>query len=180
MKRAIITALLTLILSAPAAAEIKYVNSENGLRLREACSPQAEILTVMPYASEVDEVARQKLGGRTWVKAEYDGNVGYCLADYLSSANPLDGAQYMGIWRITAYAYTGSPCANGQYPTVGCTIACNSLPFGAMVYIDGVGIRTVEDRGPEWLGDAWCDLYLGDTAECVAWGDQMREVWVIG
>ena len=76
----------------------------------------------------------------------------------------------LGTWRITAYAYTGSPCANGNFPTAGYTIAHNSLPFGTEVYIEGVGYRTVEDRGPEWLGSEWCDLYLGDTDSCIQWG----------
>ena len=86
---------------------------------------------------------------------------------------------YMGTWRVTAYAYTGNPCANGNYPETGYTIAHNSLPFGTKVFIEGVGFRTVEDRGPEWLGEEWCDLYLGDTAECVQWGNQYRKVWVM-
>lgn len=85
----------------------------------------------------------------------------------------------IGTWRITAYAYTGSPCANGNYPTTGYTIACNSLPFGTQVYIEGVGYRTVEDRGPEWLGSYWCDLYLGDVSECIQWGDQYRDVYIV-
>lgn len=60
---------------------------------------------------------------------------------------------------------------------IGCGIACNSLDFGTQVYIDGVGIRTVDDRGPQWLGSEWCDLYLGEHDACVQWGDQTRKVW---
>lgn len=55
--------------------------------------------------------------------------------------------------------------------------ACNSLPFGTLVYIEDVGFRTVEDRGPAWLGSEWCDLYLGEYTDCVQWGDQTRKVW---
>lgn len=171
--------MMTMILMMSVTARADYVNSTDGLRLRKACGTQSEVLSVMPYGAEVDEIARAKIGRGTWVKVKYDGNIGYCAADYLSSADPLDGMTYLGTWRVTAYAYTGSPCANGEYPEAGRTIAHNSLPFGTRVYIDGVGIRTVEDRGPAWLGDAWCDLYLGDTQECVAWGDQYREVWRI-
>ena len=40
-------------------------------------------------------------------------------------------------------------------------------------------IDAVEDRGPTYLGDEWCDLYLGDTGSCVQWGDQQRRVWKI-
>ena len=178
-KKIIIYFLLTLILSTPAAAEIKYVDSANGLRLREACSTGSEVLTVMPYRGLVDEIATIMIKEVEWSKVTYECQTGYCRTEYLTDQDPLDGATYMGTWRITAYAYTGSACANGHYPETGYTIACNSLPFGTEVYIDGVGFRTVEDRGPSWLGDQWCDLYLGDTAECVAWGDQYREVWVI-
>ena len=85
---------------------------------------------------------------------------------------------YMGEWHITAYAYTGSPCANGEMPEAGRTVACNSLPFGTEVYIDGVGFRTVTDRGPDSMGSEWIDLYLGDHDECVQWGSQYRKVWV--
>ena len=104
---------------------------------------------------------------------------GYVCADYLSLENPLDGMELLGTWRITAYAYTGSPCANGCYPSAGYTVACNSLDFGTEIYIDGVGFRTVEDRGPSWLGSEWCDLYLGDYWECVQWGNQYRRVWMV-
>ena len=86
---------------------------------------------------------------------------------------------YTGTWRITAYAATGNPCANGNYPQTGYTIACNSLPFGTEVYIDGVGFRTVEDRGPEWLGSEWLDIYMGEVEPCVQWGDQYRDVYVV-
>ena len=87
---------------------------------------------------------------------------------------------YLGNWHITAYAATGNPCANGNYPSTGYTIACNSLDFGTQVYIEGVGVRIVEDRGPGWLGSEWCDLYLGDYSLCVAWGSQYRDVYLIG
>lgn len=179
MKKVIVFALLTLFLSVPAAAEVKYVDSTNGLRLREACSTGSEILTVMPYRSLVDESATITVKGSEWSKVTYECHTGYCRTEYLSDQDPLNSATYMGTWRVTAYAYTGSACANGNFPEVGYTIACNSLPFGTEVYIDGVGFRTVEDRGPTWLGDQWCDLYLGNTSECVAWGDRYLDVWVI-
>lgn len=66
-----------------------------------------------------------------------------------------------------------------KYPTEGYTVACNSLPFGTKVYIDGVGFRTVEDRGPAYLGDTWLDLYLGEYDACVQWGDQTKKVWKV-
>lgn len=94
--------------------------------------------------------------------------------------NPIEppGLTSLGEYMITAYEWTGNPCANGNYPTEGYTVACNDLPLGAEVYIDGVGYRVVEDRGGGGYG--WMDLYLGDEASCYEWGVQYREVWLVG
>lgn len=86
---------------------------------------------------------------------------------------------YLGEYDITAYEWTGNPCANGNYPTVGYTVACNSLPLGTVLYIDGVGYRTVEDRGATWHSDWWIDLYLGDVDACFEWGIRTRSVWIV-
>lgn len=86
---------------------------------------------------------------------------------------------YLGNYKITAYAETGNPCANGNYPQTDYTIACNSLPFGSIVYIEDVGYRTVEDRGASWHEDEWIDLYLGDTASCIQWGVQHKDVYLV-
>lgn len=83
----------------------------------------------------------------------------------------------LGTYTITAYEWTGNPCANGNYPSEGYTVACNDLPLGSTVYIDGVGYRTVEDRGGGGYG--WMDLYLGDVGACYEWGVQYREVWLV-
>lgn len=83
------------------------------------------------------------------------------------------------IYHCTAYAYTGSPCANGNYPEVGKTIACNSLPMGTKVLIEGVGVRIVEDRGASWHSDNWLDIYMGDVESCRQWGNREREVIIL-
>lgn len=87
--------------------------------------------------------------------------------------------EFLGDFQVTAYEWTGSPCANGRYPTVGYTVACNSLPLGTRVYIEGVGERVVEDRGATWHSSNWMDLYLGDVASCNAWGVQTRAVYLV-
>lgn len=89
------------------------------------------------------------------------------------------GMTYLGVFDVTAYEWTGNPCANGCYPTEGYTVACNSLPLGTTVYIDGVGYRVVEDRGATWHSDMWMDLYLGDVAECYEWGVRNLDVYVV-
>lgn len=163
-------AMIVMILMMLIRANAEYVTAPEGLRIRAEPSTEAEVYEVLPFRSEVS--GEIEAG---WMRLE--GRDGYVCADYVAVDDPLEGAQLLGEWRITAYAATGYPCANGNYPTTGYTIACNSLDFGTEVYIDGVGFRTVEDRGPAWLGSEWCDLYLGDYWSCVQWGSQSRKVW---
>lgn len=108
--------------------------------------------------------------------AEEDIEEGVTMVD---EAEEGSGMIYLGNYQITAYEWTGYPCANGNYPTEGYTVACNSLPFGTVVYIEGVGYRTVEDRGADWHSSQWIDLYLGDVGECFSWGVQYLDVWVV-
>ena len=81
--------------------------------------------------------------------------------------------------QITAYEWDGTRCANGNYPTTDYTVACNSLPLGTKVYIDGIGYRTVEDRGATWHADNWMDEYLGDPAACERFGVQNHAVYLV-
>ena len=144
-----------------------YVNAESGLRVRSRPSTDSEIIRILEYGDEIETE-----GSGKWLKIED----GYVCGDYVQDEDPVDG-DFLGTWRVTAYAATGNACANGSMPTTGHTIAHNSLPFGTRVYIEGVGERVVEDRGPAYLGSEWCDLYLGDTSTCIQWGDQQRKVW---
>lgn len=155
-------------------AEAAYVNAPEGLRIRAAPDTDAEVLEVLPFGSEVEGEPEAE----GWIRLE--GRDGYVCSYYLQEGDPFEDMEYAGTWQVTAYAETGSACANGNYPTTGYTIAHNSLPFGTEVYIEGIGFRTVEDRGPGWLGTEWCDLYLGDVSECVRWGIQERRVWISG
>ena len=151
-------------------ADAEYVISPEGLNVRTEPGTDSEVLEVIPFAGEV--YGETEAG---WMRLE--DREGYVKAEYLSTDNPLENMEYMGVWRTTAYAYTGSPCANGEYPEEGYTIACNSLPFGTRVYIKGAGFRFVEDRGPASMGDAWLDIYMADVEDCIQWGDRYLEIW---
>ena len=63
----------------------------------------------------------------------------------IAEESPEEELEYLGTFEMTAYEWTGNPCANGNYPQVGYTVACNSLPLGTTVYIEGVGYRVVEE-----------------------------------
>ena len=162
--------LIAMILMMVIRARGEYVTALEGLRIRAEPSTEAEIFEVLPYGSEVS--GEIEAG---WMRLE--GRDGYVCADYVSVDDPMAGMEQLGTWRITAYTWTGYPCANGNYPSDGYTIACNSLDFGTKVYIDGIGFRTVEDRGPSWLGSEWCDVYMSSYSACVQWGSQQRKVW---
>ena len=178
MRKILTTIIVLLAFTHPAMADTKYVNSRDGLRVRAEPGTDGEVLEVVPFGTALVLADDGDYGN--WYMVWHGDRTAYVCKDYLQEDNPLHDMDYKGKWRITAYAYTGSACANGNYPQTGYTVACNYLPFGTEVYIEGVGFRTVEDRGPAWLGDEWCDLYLGDTSECIRWGDQYRGVWVAG
>lgn len=165
MKKMITIGLAVTLMTVPASAA--YVTAPNGLCVRSEPSEDAEVLEVLPIGTEVDGEITDG-----WMQIED----GYISTDYIGDEDPLE---LIGTWRITAYAYTGSACANGEMPETGRTIAHNSLPFGTKVYIEDIGVREVMDRGPAYLGTEWCDLYLCDTAECVQWGDQIRKVYLV-
>lgn len=94
-----------------------------------------------------------------------------------SAENTPEGMTYLGDYQLTAYEWTGNPCANGNYPTEGYTIASNTLPIGTRVYIEGIGERTVEDTGG--MSGGTIDIYLGDPSACVQFGVQNAAVYVI-
>lgn len=100
-------------------------------------------------------------------------------SDIIVDESEEESLEYLGTFEMTAYEWTGNPCANGNYPTEGYTVACNSLPLGTRVYIEGVGYRVVEDRGAEWHSYNWMDLYLGDVASCYEWGIRTVQVYVV-
>ena len=94
-----------------------------------------------------------------------------------SAENTPEGMTYLGDYQLTAYEWTGSPCANGNYPTEGYTIASNTLPIGTRVYIEGIGERTVEDTGG--MAGNVIDIYMGDPSTCVQFGRQAGAVYII-
>ena len=84
---------------------------------------------------------------------------------------------YLGIYELTAYAATGNPCANGNYPTCGYTVASNSIPMGSRIYIEGYGEYVVEDCGA--MPDNVIDVYMGDYDTCIQFGRRSAKVYLI-
>ena len=78
---------------------------------------------------------------------------------------------------LTAYEWTGRPCANGNYPTPGYTVASNDYPLGTRIYIEGLGEFVVEDTGG--MGSGVIDIYMGDVETCIQFGVQSGNVYVL-
>lgn len=83
--------------------------------------------------------------------------------------------RYLGNYKVTGYDICVSCCgstkgitASGTTATVGRTCAAGrDLPFGTVLYIDGIGYRTVEDRGGGVNG-GHIDVLCNDHSECYA------------
>ncbi len=101
-----------------------------------------------------------------------------------SSDSDLNGSKGMKV-QLTAYCSycnSGSTTSMGIYPTAGRTVACNFLPLGTRIYIEGYGEYVVEDRGG--MGGNVIDIYMGEQPNddvCNAFGRKRNvTVYVIG
>lgn len=87
---------------------------------------------------------------------------------------------YYGYKELTAYEWTGNPCADGVYPQTGYTVASNdSNLWHRWIYIDGLGTYYVHDHMADWVGFEVIDIYMGDVDTCNAFGRQGAEVYLI-
>ena len=101
------------------------------------------------------------------------------------SDNPV--LTYLGTYAATAYCscsectgiYATGYTASGTWATEGRTIACNTLPMGTQVYIEGYGYYTVEDTGYTPYGDAWLDIFFESHDSALAFGVRQVEVYMV-
>ena len=85
---------------------------------------------------------------------------------------------YYGCLTLTAYEWTGNSCADGVYPVVGYTAACNNPDlWHRWVYIEGVGTYYIHDTGG--MGTNVIDIYMGDVDACYQFGSFAANVYVI-
>ena len=75
---------------------------------------------------------------------------------------------------ITAYCPTGNPTASGVYPTEGRTVACDHLPFGTRISINGHEY-IVEDRFGAGHTDK-LDIFMESYDKAIEWG--RKRLWV--
>lgn len=104
-------------------------------------------------------------------------------ANKTTSTNNQKGS-YLGNYKLTAYCncskccgkWAGGNTASGTVPTVGRTVACNSLPFGTKLNING-HIYTVEDTGN--MADNVIDIYFDSHSSALQFGVQYADVYKV-
>ena len=111
-----------------------------------------------------------------------DSNAADTYEDYYDDIEPEqssspEGMRYLGGYELTAYEWTGNPCANGNYPTTGYTVASNTIPQGTTIYIEGLGQYVVEDTGG--MAGNVIDIYMGDYDTCINFGRQYGDVYIV-
>lgn len=85
---------------------------------------------------------------------------------------------YAGTYELTAYIETGNPCADGEYPQVGYTAACNDPNlWHKWIHIEGYGDFFVHDTGG--MASNVIDLFVGSYDEAIQFGRREAEVYII-
>lgn len=84
--------------------------------------------------------------------------------------------EYIGAFELTAYCATGNPCADGAYPQVGYTVACNdSRLWHHWIYIEGYGTFYVHDTGG--MASNVIDIFMGSYDECIQFGRRSANIY---
>lgn len=83
--------------------------------------------------------------------------------------------KYLGALSSTAYTYTGHNMANGEKPYEG-AVACNLVPIGTKLYIEGYGYYVVKDR----IGHgSQLDIFMETENECNQYGRRTIKVYIV-
>lgn len=96
-----------------------------------------------------------------------------------------NGYTYLGGYSLTAYCpcsiccgqWAGGPTKSGNMPCAGHTVACNSLPLGTVIYIEGYGTYVVEDTGG--MGHSVIDIFFNTHDEALAFGSGYADVYIV-
>lgn len=94
---------------------------------------------------------------------------------------------YLGQYQITYYCACKQCCgkengitASGEIVQEGVTVAADTsiLPMGSKIYIEGIGWRTVQDRGGAIKGNK-LDIYVPSHDSPMPYNKQKLNVWVV-
>lgn len=92
--------------------------------------------------------------------------------------------EFLGTFELTAYCSCFKCCSkedgitkSGTHVTEGRTVACNSIPLGTVIYIEGYGTYTVEDTGA--MGDNVVDIFFNSHQTALDFGRQTAKVYIV-
>lgn len=168
------------------AAEPCWVNT-TVLNCRENPSTSSNILTTFVKDTPLTIIG---CDGGYWYEV-WDGTTqGWCHKDYLrlTETAPEPSMRYIGDFRISYY--TCSPSENGGWgvtalghkltSVVGTCIAVDPkiIPYGAKVYIDGVGYRTAMDCGGAIKGNK-IDVLVRNHSNIPSCGIHYSKVYIV-
>lgn len=103
-------------------------------------------------------------------------------ADAISEQEQAPDMEYVGDYRVTAYAYyegggENYATASGATPVPYYTVATGEeFDFGTVLYIEGIGEVEVQDRGG--FDEGIIDLHIGDTPMS-EFEDKTRAVYIV-
>lgn len=107
------------------------------------------------------------------------------MLDYQEEEQPKD--IYAGEFEITYYCPCTDCCgktdgitASGTLAQEGITVAADwdILPLGSKIYIEGIGYRTVEDKGGAIVGQS-LDVFVNSHTEALELGRHKADVWIV-
>jgi len=150
----------------------KKITAESVSQIRDAEATedqkekQKELVRVKAEEIRVRETARAK-------------GVLYLHSIEAEEEKPEPEMTLLGEYTLTAYCATGNPCADGFYPQVGYTVACNDPSlWHKKIHIAGHGDFYVHDTGG-MPSNSIIDVFVGSYDEAINFGVQTAEVYLI-
>lgn len=143
-------------------------------------TPRAKVSPEPTLEPEVEIKEYDTVGESSPIVEEESGNV-----EETTTEEPETDMQYQGKWRVTFYdncsqccgKWAGGPTASGVYPTANHTVACGkNIPFGTVIYIEGLGYYVCEDRG---VGNGCIDIYVNNHSEIPSWGVGYFDAYIV-
>ena len=81
-------------------------------------------------------------------------------------------AEWVGA-EVTAYTHTGCVTASGEWPYEG-GVACNFVPLGTIIIIDGVRYVVNDRSGAPGI----IDVFMNSYDACINFGRQYKQVYI--
>ena len=156
-----------------------------GFELKSSCNDTAPMSININKSSMIEEVPVIRPEPLIF-SMEVDGKVKEMSAEeYLDEifveveewTPPKSDKSYYGTMECTAYIATGKPCADGQWPELCWTVACNDPAlWHKRIHIEGLGDYYVHDTGG--MASNVLDIFVESYDAAINFGRQERRVFV--